>query len=256
MEESHSSDHSEGHKALLELEKKFNKKARSSASNIQGSQIQALTGFIQIFDQYPYPVVINAAILKLADWFRIYNNHVKYYIYRVFKGASESQLCKVINVEETVRRILPVLGSNDPTARAIALRVFGCMSVISSNNLDVHYGIIQQMELATDRIELEAAIWAADQICARSKTFPSVIFPKIVEKLQNPNTPLEIKTKIIKIFRHMHQDIGMAREAKSTCLQLLQDKTTDTQLVLVTLRTLTLLSSQVVIDRKEQVTLY
>ena len=73
MEDSNASvarDQAEGHKALLELEAKFNKKSRSAALGIQGSQIQALTGFIQIFEQYPYPVVINAAILKLADWFR------------------------------------------------------------------------------------------------------------------------------------------------------------------------------------------
>lgn len=63
-------DQTEGHKALLELETKFNKKSRSAALSIQGSQIQALTGFIRIFELYPYPVVINAAILKLADWFR------------------------------------------------------------------------------------------------------------------------------------------------------------------------------------------
>jgi hypothetical protein len=63
-------DQAEGHRALLELEAKFNKKPRSAALSIQGSQIQTLTGFIRIFEQYPYPVVINAAILKLADWFR------------------------------------------------------------------------------------------------------------------------------------------------------------------------------------------
>lgn len=72
MEESQNiaRDQSEGHKALLELEKNFNKKPRSGALGIQGSQIQALTNFIHIFEQYPYPVIINTAILKLADWFR------------------------------------------------------------------------------------------------------------------------------------------------------------------------------------------
>lgn len=66
-----SRDQADGHKALLELEKQFNKKARAATLSIQGSQIQALTGFIHMFEQYPYPVVINAAILKLADWFRL-----------------------------------------------------------------------------------------------------------------------------------------------------------------------------------------
>lgn len=51
----------------------------------------------------------------------------------------------------------------------------------------------------------------------------------------------------------MHQDIAMARQAKLTCLVLLEDPETDTQLIIVTLRTLTLLLSQAIIDRKEQV---
>ncbi|KAI8887768.1 hypothetical protein K501DRAFT_241903 [Backusella circina FSU 941] len=246
-------DQAEGHRALLELEAKFNKKPRSAALSIQGSQIQALTGFIRIFEQYPYPVVINAAILKLADWFRTFNNNVKFYVYKVFKEASDLHLTKVINVEETVRRILAILGSNDPIARAITLRVLGCMSMIIAEKLDVQYGIIQRLELATDRIELEAAIWAGDQICARSSRFPSVIFSKITDKLEHSDTPFDVKLRLVKIFRHMHQDIAMAREAKLACLNLLANADTDSRLVIVTIRTLTLLLSEAVIDRKEQV---
>ncbi|EPB89187.1 hypothetical protein HMPREF1544_03927 [Mucor circinelloides 1006PhL] len=255
MEDSYatSRDQADGHKALLELEKQFNKKARAATLSIQGSQIQALTGFIHMFEQYPYPVVINAAILKLADWFRLHNNSVKYYVYKVFKDASDLHLTKVINIEETVRRILPILGSNDPIARSISLRVLGCMSMIIAEKLDVQFAIIQRLELATDRNELEAAIWAGDQICARSNIFPSVIFSKVVDKLQDKQTPFEIKLRLVKIFRHMHQDIGMARQAKLTCLVLLEDPNTDSKLVIVTLRTLTLLLSQAVIDRKEQI---
>ncbi|KAK4520619.1 uncharacterized protein ATC70_006497 [Mucor velutinosus] len=255
MEDSYATarDQSDGHKALLELEKQFNKKARAATLSIQGSQIQALTGFIHMFEQYPYPVVINAAILKLADWFRLHNNSVKYYVYKVFKDASDLHLTKVINIEETVRRILPILGSNDPIARSISLRVLGCMSMIIAEKLDVQFAIIQRLELATDRIELEAAIWAGDQICARSNRFPSVIFSKVVDKLQDKQTPFDIKLRLVKIFRHMHQDIGMARQAKLTCLVLLEDPHTDSKLVIVTLRTLTLLLSQAVIDRKEQI---
>ncbi|OAD01884.1 hypothetical protein MUCCIDRAFT_111229 [Mucor lusitanicus CBS 277.49] len=248
MEDSYATarDQSDGHKALLELEKQFNKKARAATLSIQGSQIQALTGFIHMFEQYPYPVVINAAILKLADWFRLHNNSVKYYVYKVFKDASDLHLTKVINIEETVRRILPILGSNDPIARSISLRVLGCMSMIIAEKLDVQFAIIQRLELATDRNELEAAIWAGDQICARSNRFPSVIFSKVVDKLQDKQTPFDIKLRLVKIFRHMHQDIGMARQAKLTCLVLLEDPHTDSKLVIVTLRTLTLLLSQAI----------
>ncbi|KAG1045964.1 hypothetical protein G6F49_010043 [Rhizopus delemar] len=250
------SDQEKAHKALLELEIKFNKKSRTGALGIQGSQIQALTGFNRIFEQYPYPVVINAAILKLADWFRTHNNVVKFYVYKVFKEASHQHLEKIINVEETIRRILPILGSNDTTARSITLRVLGCMSIIIAEKLDVQFGIVQRFELATDRLELQAAIWASDQICARSNRFPAVIFSKIDKKLRGhyyPSTSLDIKLQVVKIFRHMHEDIGMTREAQKTCLSLLNDSATGSELVIVTLRTLTLLISKAVIDQKEQI---
>lgn len=71
----------------------------------------------------------------------------------------------------------------------------------------------------------------------------------------DPSTPFDVKLQLVKIFRHMHQDIGMARQAKLTCLVMLQDPRTDSRLVIVTLRTLTLLLSEAVIDRKEQVSL-
>lgn len=50
------------------------------------------------------------------------NNVIKFYVYRVFKQAAKQHLNKVLNVDETVKRVMPVLGSNDPIARAITLR--------------------------------------------------------------------------------------------------------------------------------------
>ncbi|KAI8970533.1 hypothetical protein BDB01DRAFT_845383 [Pilobolus umbonatus] len=246
-------DGAAGHKVLLELEAKFNKKPRSTTLNIQGSQIQAISGLHLIFEKYPDPVVINAAVLKLADWFRTYNNTVKYYVYKVFKEVSEVELSKVINREETIRRILPILGSNDPIARSITLRILGCLSVITAEKLDVQYGIIQRLELATERIELEAAIEAGDRICAQSSRFPFVIYSKIVDAVKNEATSIDIKVRLIKIFRHMHQDIAMARVAKIFCIELLSDPNTDSVLVITTIRTLTLLLSKALINRKELV---
>ncbi|KAI8384306.1 uncharacterized protein BYT42DRAFT_492775 [Radiomyces spectabilis] len=246
-------EENDGHKALLELEAQFHAKSRNTFFNVQGSQIYALTSFTRIFEQYPYPVVINAAILKLADWFRTNNNIVKYYVFKVFKDASDQHLAKVFNIEETVRRIMTVLGSNDPIARSITLRILGCMAKIVSEKLEVHHAILQRLEAATGRIEIEAAIWASDNFCASSLRFPSVIFPKLSAKVQDPTISLDVKLRYIKIFRHMHRDIAMARQAKTICLGLLDNPNTEEKLVIVTLRTLTLLLSKALMDRKEQV---
>ncbi|KAI7870111.1 hypothetical protein BDF14DRAFT_1721510 [Spinellus fusiger] len=243
----------EGHKALLELESCFNAKPRGAVLSIQGSQINALAMFSKIFQKYSYPVIINAAVLKLADWFRLSNNVVKFHVYQVFKQASDLHLAKVLNVEETVRRILSVLDSNDPVARSITLRILGCMSMIISEKLDVHFGLLQRLEQATDRIEVEAVIWAVDRICARSERFPAVVYSKLTNELQDPSTSPLIKLKLVRIFRHMHRNIGMARQAKQMCLYLLEKYKTDEKFVIETLRTLTLLLSEARIDLKEQV---
>lgn len=60
----------DGHRALLEIESRFNAKSRGVVLGIQGSQLLALAMFADLFERFPYPVMINAAVLKLADWFR------------------------------------------------------------------------------------------------------------------------------------------------------------------------------------------
>lgn len=60
----------EGHKALIVLETEFNTKPRTAILSIQGSQIRALAQIPSVIQKYPYSMIINAAVLKLADWFR------------------------------------------------------------------------------------------------------------------------------------------------------------------------------------------
>ncbi|KAI9318475.1 hypothetical protein BX666DRAFT_1928362 [Dichotomocladium elegans] len=248
-------EQAKGHRALLDVESRFNAKLHGVVLGIQGSQIQALASFIEIFDQYPYPVIINAAILKLADWFRVSNNVIKFYVYRVFKQASKQHLTKVINVEETVRRVLPVLGSNDPIARSIALRILGCMSMIIADKIEIHYAVLQRLESATDRTEMESAIWAADRICARSIRFAPVIFPRIEDKLNDVTLPCDTKLRLVQLFRHMHKDIDLTRMAKKSCINMLDNSSMDEKLTVVTLRTLSILLKEALLDRKEHIRL-
>ncbi|KAG2219409.1 hypothetical protein INT45_010600, partial [Circinella minor] len=244
-------EQTEGHRALLEIESRFNAKSHGVVIAIQGVQIHALAMFAEIFNQFPYPVVINAAILKLADWFRASNNVIKFHIYKVFKQADQ-HLIKVINVEESMRRILPVLNSNDSVSRSLALRVLGCMSVIIANKVDVQHAVLQRLEEATDRTEAEAAIWAADRFCAQSVQFSPTVFPTIEAKLRDSQTDVNIKLRLVQLFRHMHYNIAVARQAKGVCVSLLESPGADQQLVMVALRTLSLLLSQALLDRKEQ----
>lgn len=75
---------------------------------------------------------------------------------------------------------------------------------------------------------MEAAIWAADRICAVSLRFAPFILPRIEAKLDgkwdwsmtrdilfthgiDTTVSLHTKLRLVKLYRHMHQDMSMTR---------------------------------------------
>ncbi|KAF9304008.1 hypothetical protein BGZ74_002576 [Mortierella antarctica] len=53
----------EGFKRLMEIETKYR-------THRSADQLHAIALFPKLFDDFPVPVIINAAILKLADYYR------------------------------------------------------------------------------------------------------------------------------------------------------------------------------------------
>ena len=90
-------------------------------SNRIGVQCEAIVKFPRLFEKYPFPILINSALLKIADVFRGGNNFIRLCILRVVQ-QSEKHLDKILNVGEFLRRIFGVIHSNDPIARAITIR--------------------------------------------------------------------------------------------------------------------------------------
>ncbi|RUP06779.1 hypothetical protein BC936DRAFT_140230 [Jimgerdemannia flammicorona] len=178
--------------ALNALETRFLNNLKTVKVKVPpGALLQVIAQFPKLFEDYPLPVLINSAILKLADWFRqhsslpsssVGNNLIRFYIYKVIKSASERHLSKVINVEELVRRILSVVMlNNDTIARAITL------SSDTETNFTLYTflaRIIHRLDKSTEHVEIDAAICAADRICARSEQFPGAICARLAAKLE------------------------------------------------------------------------
>ncbi|KAK6488932.1 integrator complex subunit 7 [Huso huso] len=109
--------------ALMELDKRLR-------SGKLGEQCEAVVRFPRLFQKSPFPILINAAFLKLADIFRLGNNFLRLCMLKVTQ-QSEKHLEKILNVDEFVKRIFSVIiHSNDPVARAITLRMLGSMASI------------------------------------------------------------------------------------------------------------------------------
>lgn len=136
--------HKDGTAILLELEKGLR-------STKIGEQCESIAFFARLIVQHPFVVVVNTAVLKLADLFRqrcvrhpapqaalitSSNNFVRLCIVRVFQSCEEQLipgnilnldevrglLCAALTQTQILRRLTAVLHSNDPIARALTLR--------------------------------------------------------------------------------------------------------------------------------------
>ena len=145
---SFSSESEQGaHAALTELEKGL----RSSKL---GEQAEAIVRFPHLFSQYPFPILINSGMMKLAELFKQGSNFLKMCVLRVFQQSS-LHLDKVTSVDEFLRRIITVNNSNDPVARALTLRVLGAIAQIIAERKNVHHKV---------RFSLSACC-LSDQVC-------------------------------------------------------------------------------------------
>ena len=150
---SFSSESEQGaHAALTELEKGL----RSSKL---GEQAEAIVRFPHLFSQYPFPILINSGMMKLADLFKQGSNFLKMCVLRVFQQSS-LHLDKVTSVDEFLRRIITVNNSNDPVARALTLRVLGAIAQIISERKNVHHKVSFVLSVVSALVCLTKSVFA------------------------------------------------------------------------------------------------
>ncbi|XP_078049199.1 integrator complex subunit 7 [Augochlora pura] len=231
--------------ALIELDKGL----RSSKI---GEQCEAIVRFPRLFEKYPFPILINSSLLKLAEVFRTGSNFLRVWVLRVCQ-QSEKHLDKILNVDEFVRRIYSVIHSNDPVARALTLRTLGSVAGIIPERQQVHHSIRRSLD-SHDSVEVEAAIYAAQMFAAQSKLFAVSMCSKISDMIRGQATPASMKLQLIPILQYMHHDSYTASMVNKLCMELLANYPA-VEFVRVTLSALSTLTSATLIDIPQQVVL-
>ncbi|XP_047343602.1 integrator complex subunit 7 isoform X3 [Vespa velutina] len=231
--------------ALIELDKGLR-------SNKIGEQCEAIVRFPRLFEKYPFPILINSSLLKLAEVFRMGSNFLRVWVLRVCQ-QSEKHLDKILNVDEFVRRIYSVIHSNDPVARALTLRTLGSVAGIIPERQQVHHSIRRSLD-SHDSVEVEAAIYAAQMFAAQSKLFAVSMCSKISDMIRGQATPASMKLQLIPILQYMHHDTFTASMVNELCMELLASYPA-IEFVRVTLSALSTLASATLIDIPEQVVL-
>jgi len=219
-----------------------------------GEQSEAIVRFPTLFAKYPFPILINSALLKLADIFKQCSNFTKLCVLRVVQ-QSERHLDKITNVDEFVKRISSVLHSNDPVARALTLRLLGSVAVLVPERKQVHHAVRNALKESSSPQEVEAAIFAAGKFAAESESFSANVCHKIAEMIGSHSTPLDMKIKLISVFQSMKRlDSATGALVRETLCNLLPVYPSQ-EFAIVTLHTLTLLSSHCLVDVPSQVEL-
>ncbi|KAH1012969.1 integrator complex subunit 7 isoform X1 [Dendroctonus ponderosae] len=231
--------------ALTELDKGLR-------SGKVGEQCEAIVRFPKLFEKYPFPILINASLLKLSDVFRMGNNFLRLCVLRVCQ-QSEKHLDKISNVDEFVRRVYSVIHSNDPIARAVTLRTFGAVAAIIPERQQIHHSIRRSLD-SHDNVEVEAAIYAAIQFAAQSKTFAVSMCNKVSYMIQGQATTANMKLQLIPILQYMHHDTATAAMVRTLCVDLLPCYPAQ-DFVLIILNTLSKLAAATLVHIPNQVTL-
>ncbi|XP_038214337.1 integrator complex subunit 7 [Zerene cesonia] len=181
--------------ALTELDKGLR-------SGKVGEQCEAIVRFPRLFEKYPFPILINSSFLKLSDVFRMGNNFLRLWVLRVCQ-QSEKHLDKILNVDEFLRRVFSVLHSNDPVARALALRTLGAVAGIIPERQNVHHAIRRGLE-SHDNVEVEAAIYATTRFAAHSNAFAVSMCNKLSDMVECESTGAERRAKLVRALRTVH----------------------------------------------------
>ncbi|KAI8909435.1 hypothetical protein DFJ77DRAFT_513134 [Powellomyces hirtus] len=234
-----------GFHELLELDRGF------KAPRLE-EKLQSILKYITFFNKYPSPENVTLGFLKLADYWRTSTNVIRQYIFKVIKH-SEHALVKITSAEEVSRRISMILTSNDPVARALTLRVIGYMSVIVVDNIEVHHGVRLLLD-SKEPMELEAALFAADRIAFRSKTFSVNHIEKLGAIMQDKETNFIVKSTVIRVYRHMYHTLPLVATARRSCLEYLLHNDEEDN-VLNILHTLTVLAVRCVVQIRAQIDL-
>ncbi|KAI9345994.1 hypothetical protein DFJ73DRAFT_484057 [Zopfochytrium polystomum] len=208
---------------------------------------RAILEYADFFAEVQSEALVSRAALTLAEYWRDSNNILRQSIYKVFKLAAHHLYG--LNPAEFTARVKVAMASNDPVARALTLRLYGHLSSILYDVVDVQHSVLNGLSSA-DRIEFEAALFAAYKVAPFSASFAEGI-PSKVHILLKDGTD----RRLVKLLGQTYQSRKAGLEAFSVCKGIVRTGSQMDMSRLEALRTMTMLASKLPEVLPEQIAL-
>ncbi|KAJ7540429.1 hypothetical protein O6H91_10G014600 [Diphasiastrum complanatum] len=206
----------------------------------------------------------NAILLRLGEAFKTGNNFLRCCILKVFlyelkgrKPASEYRGLftkeRLSQHVELLRRVKSVMDSGDTTARALSLRVLGCLAHIGRDSIDVQRLLLEALE-SPHRLEVEAAYFAIGCFCDLSTSFATLALEKILEISNAIRTTPPLRVGAIRLLGKMGISPFLSHKAHEAGKHLML-RLPSRPIVSTTLIALTELADISFVTRQDQVDL-
>ncbi|KAH6560588.1 hypothetical protein BASA62_010371 [Batrachochytrium salamandrivorans] len=135
-------------------------------------RVEALLMLPEHLSKTPTPTVLKSAFLKLSEYWRSCTNDIRVILARVICKCAR-HIASIGDSDEIIRRIIIVVGSNDPCARSLSLLVLGHLSFAIRDRSEIHIRVFKELERTTSR-EIAAGAYAVDRIWSTQKKITSL----------------------------------------------------------------------------------
>ncbi|KAG6542928.1 hypothetical protein Mapa_015619 [Marchantia paleacea] len=160
---------------------------------------------------------------------------------------------RIASHAEMLKRVKSVIDSGDPTSRALALRVLGCLADLGKDSVDVHNLVLQALQ-SPHHQEVSAAFFAMGCLSELSDDFAEHALEKTFEMINAMETTPQMKVWAVRFFSEMGHSPALSLQAHEMGRRIMLRYPTS-EIVTTMLIALTILAAESVVIRNSQVEL-
>ncbi|KAH6587250.1 hypothetical protein BASA50_001383 [Batrachochytrium salamandrivorans] len=185
-------------------------------------RVEALLMLPEHLSKTPTPTVLKSAFLKLSEYWRSCTNDIRVILARVICKCAR-HIASIGDSDEIIRRIIIVVGSNDPCARSLSLLVLGHLSFAIRDRSEIHIRVFKELERTTSR-EIAAGAYAVDRIWSTQKKITSLghlnILGELIRHAEVLDDEGNLSLRLAHVLRNSDQDFHQAVNALDMCTAL------------------------------------
>ncbi|RKP08095.1 hypothetical protein THASP1DRAFT_23852 [Thamnocephalis sphaerospora] len=159
----------------------------------------ALFSFIDVFDESPTSVVVNAGVYKLADIFEASDNVLRFAVVQVLRQARR-HFAILKNADQAARRLIAVLDKKvDSQAQVLALLAIDCLLEALTAPYDVFHAVVRLLRFPDVAVRF-TAMHVAGRMYTKLESFQHIGLPVFLACLEDATWDRRLRVRIARVL--------------------------------------------------------